>query len=258
MSLPDSNRRKYWLSGAARRAGVLGRYVAKVKQDKRTEYDGIVKKMVAANRQHKGDNWVTYQVEYGEAITLYFVSTRTNYAAIDEGQKAFLGALESSYGAAGMEKLLADGDRCLISVRTEIRTRRPDLSSNLPRDNAALSDLVGKSRVLRIVMTRTRPGHGPDYETQLRAIKEACERQTPNRVPMLQIFRMQASPFGNSREHTRTDFFLIVERKLEIRPPGPSHQTMRSALALRSPASAFQGRQDSTSLTGAPTAHLKS
>jgi len=66
----------------------------------------------------QGDNWVAYQVDYGEQNTLYFVSIRGNFAAIDEGQAAFMGALKSSYGA-GMEKLLADGDSCLISSRSE-------------------------------------------------------------------------------------------------------------------------------------------
>jgi hypothetical protein len=121
-------------------------------------------------------------VEYGEQNTVYFASTRNNYSAVDEAQKAFNGALKSSYGTAGMEKLLADGDRCLISSRSEIRTRRPDLSSNLPSDDSSLSTVVGKSRFLRIVIVRTRPGWGPDYEAQLRMLKQANEQQTPNRI----------------------------------------------------------------------------
>jgi hypothetical protein len=161
--------------------GYLDVYITRVKPDKRPQFDAIAKKWAAANRQHKGDTWVAYQVEYGEQNTVYFVGTRANYAGIDEGQSAFMGAIKSSYGA-GMEKLMADGDSCLISSRGEIRTRRPDLSSNLPADNAALSSIVGKSRFLRIVVVRTRPGRGAEWEAQERAVKVASERQTPDRV----------------------------------------------------------------------------
>jgi hypothetical protein len=161
--------------------GYLDVFSVRVKPDKRLQFDAIARKWAAANRQHKGDNWVAYQVEYGEQNILYFVSPRANYAAIDEAQAAFMGALKSSYGA-GMEKLLADADSCLISSRSEIRTRRPDLSANLPADNAALNAMLGKARFLRIVIVRTRPGHGVEWEAQERALKQATERQTPGTV----------------------------------------------------------------------------
>src|SRR5260370_23079450 len=137
--------------------GYLDVYSVKVKPDKRLQFDAIAKKWAAANRQHKGDNWVAYQVEYGEQNTLYFVAPRATFAAIDEAQNAFMGALKSSYGA-GMEKLMADADSCVISSRGEIRTRRPELSANLPADNPALNSILGKARFLRIVFVRTRPG----------------------------------------------------------------------------------------------------
>jgi len=162
-------------------SGYLDVYSVRVKPDKRPQFDAIAKKWAVANRAHKGDNWVAYQVEYGEQNTLYFVGTRADYAAVDTGMNAFLGALKASYGA-GLDKLMADGDSCLISSRSEIRTRRPDLSSNLPADNAALSSVVGKSRFLRIVIARTRPGRGAEWEAQLRALKQATERQTPSNV----------------------------------------------------------------------------
>jgi hypothetical protein len=161
--------------------GILDVYSVRVKPDKRLQFDAIAKKWAAANRQHKGDNWVAYQVEYGEQNTLYFVAPRANYAGIDEAQNAFMGALKSAYGA-GMEKLLAESDSCLIGSRGEIRTRRPDLSANLPADNAALNAMLGKARFLRIVIVRTRPGHGAEWEAQERALKQASERQTPGNV----------------------------------------------------------------------------
>ena len=162
-------------------SGYLDVFVARVKPDKRPAFDAVAKKFATANRQHKGDLWVCYQAEYGEANTVYFVAVRNNYAGIDEGTKSFMGALKSSYGAM-MDKMLAESDSYLIGSRNEIRARRPDLSSNLPADNAALNAVVGKSRLLRIVMVRTRPGRGPDFEAELLNIKAATERQTPGRV----------------------------------------------------------------------------
>lgn len=161
--------------------GYLDVYSVRVKPDKRPQFDAIAKKWATANRAHKGDNWVAYQVEYGEQNTLYFVGTRADYAGVDAGMNAFMGAIKTSYGA-GMDKMMADADSCLISSRSEIRTRRPDLSANLPADNAALSSVVGKSRFLRIVIVRTRPGHGAEWEAQERALKQATERQTPGVV----------------------------------------------------------------------------
>jgi hypothetical protein len=162
--------------------GYLDVYVAKVKPEKRAEFDAISKKFAAANRQHKGDAYLTYEVEYGEQNTVYFVSQRANYAAMDDGQKAFMGALTTSYGGAGIGKLFGDLNSCLVSSRSEVRLRRPELSWNLPADNAALNGLVGKSRLLRIVVVRVRPGRTLDYEVQLRMLKTASERQTPDRV----------------------------------------------------------------------------
>ena len=162
--------------------GYLDVYAAKVKPEKRAEFDAIGKKFAAANRQHKGDAWLTYEVEYGEQNTVYFVSQRANYAGVDDGQKAFMGALTSSYGGAGLGKLFGELNSCLISSRSELRVRRPDLSSNLPADNAALNGIVGKSRLLRIVAVRVRPGRTLEYEAQLRMLKAANERQMPDRV----------------------------------------------------------------------------
>jgi len=161
--------------------GYLDVYSARVKPDKRPQFDAIAKKWAAANRAHKGDHWVTYEVDYGEQNTLYFVGTRADYAGVDTGMNAFIGAIQTAYGA-GLGKMMADADSCLIGSRSEIRTRRPDLSANLPADNAALSSVVGKSRFLRIVIVRTRPGHGAEWETQERALKHATERQTPGTV----------------------------------------------------------------------------
>ena len=76
--------------------------IAKVKMGKRSEFDSINKRMVEINRKNKGDNWLAYQVMYGEPNTIYFVSTRAGYGAAEQGMKAFEGALTKAVGAAGM------------------------------------------------------------------------------------------------------------------------------------------------------------
>src|SRR5258707_2958928 len=90
--------------------GYLDVYVAKVKMGKRGEFDSINKRMVEINRKNKGDTWLAYQLLYGESNTVYFTSTRADYAAVEEGLKAFEGAATKAVGAAGMHKLFADSD----------------------------------------------------------------------------------------------------------------------------------------------------
>ena len=158
-------------------SGYLDVFMVRVKPDKRPQFDAVAKRVAAANRQNKGDRWVAYETAYGENDVVYFVSVRNDFAAIDEGQKSFMGAL-----GAGAEKMLAEMDSYAINSRGEIRTRRPDLSSNLPADNAALNAIVGKARYLRIVTVRVRPGRGPEFEAELRAIKQVRERQSPGEV----------------------------------------------------------------------------
>jgi hypothetical protein len=150
--------------------------IAKVKMGKRSEFDSINKRMVEINRKNKGDNWLAYQVMYGEPNTIYFVSTRAGYGAAEQGMKAFEGALTKAVGAAGMHKLLADWDATVESERAELRRRRWDLSASAPADAAAYNQLVGQSRYLRTAIVHTRPGKALDYEAQLRLNKSAQER----------------------------------------------------------------------------------
>jgi len=44
-----------------------------------------------------------------------------------------MGALSKALGKQGAEKLLADWSNCLISSHSELRLRRPDLSSKCRR-----------------------------------------------------------------------------------------------------------------------------
>src|SRR6266568_3049404 len=67
--------------------------VARVKPERRADFDAICKKVADANRRNKGDTWVAMETTYGENNTVYFISTRHNYAAIETGSGAFMAAM---------------------------------------------------------------------------------------------------------------------------------------------------------------------
>lgn len=159
--------------------GYLDYFIAKVKPEKRAEFDALIKRMVDSNRRHKGDAWLTTETVYGEHNTVYFGSLRRNYAEMEQGFGAFMGALNKAYGPAGTAKLMQDFNNCLVSSRSEVRRRRPDLSANAPADAAALSKLIGESRWARTVIVRVRPGRLGDYQAQLQTNKAAAEKATP-------------------------------------------------------------------------------
>src|SRR5437899_465721 len=81
--------------------GYLDVYIAKVKPEKRAEFDAINKRMVEMNRRNKGDYWLASETMYGEMNTVYFTSQRQNYADVEKGFDAFMGALSKPGGAAG-------------------------------------------------------------------------------------------------------------------------------------------------------------
>src|ERR1700675_4711723 len=80
-------------------------YVAQVKPEKRADFDAITKKMVAANRQNKGDEWLTMETVYGPMNRLTLISMRQSYADTEKGGDAFFGAIQKSLGKAGADKL---------------------------------------------------------------------------------------------------------------------------------------------------------
>jgi hypothetical protein len=130
--------------------------------------------MADANRRNNGDTWMAFSTEYGENNVVTFVSWRANYAAIDKGFVAFLGALKKAYGEAGQKKVFQDFNSTLVSSTGELRRRRFDLSMNLP-DPAAWTQLMGEARWLRTSAIKVRPGRGAEYEAQLAKIKQAVE-----------------------------------------------------------------------------------
>ena len=127
-------------------AGYFDIGIAKVKPEKRAECDAIMKRMVDANRLHKGDAWTTSETIYGDFNTVYFVSLRRSYAEAEQGFDAFFSALaKAAGGPAGGAKMWQEFNNCVSSYRAEFRVRRLDLSSNAPADQAGLVKLIGQS-----------------------------------------------------------------------------------------------------------------
>jgi len=67
------------------------------------------------------------------------------------------------------------------------------------------------------------------------------EQQASNRVALpgpegLQVLRLKTGVLGDSRKHTGSDFFAIVECKHKIAPAFTRQRPVRAGLTLRSPA----------------------
>jgi quinol monooxygenase YgiN len=147
-----------------------------VKPDKMAQFDAVNKKIVAANRQNKGSDWVALAQEYGQGYTVRFISTRPSYAAIEEAGQAFMAAMNKAYGKAATEQIFRDADSCFESTHSEVRRRRWELSSNAPADAAAMARMIGEARWVQTTTVRVRPGQGSKVEEQLRLIKAASEK----------------------------------------------------------------------------------
>jgi hypothetical protein len=165
---------------AAAQDQYLDVYIAQVKPDKRADFDAINKKLVAANRQNKGDEWMAMETVYGPMNRVTFVSMRNSYDAAEKGSDAFTSAVEKALGKPGSEKLFQDFSQTLANSRAELRKRRWDLSSNAPGDAAAMAKMLGESRWLRTTAVHVRPGQGPTFEALLKDIKAAREKNSPD------------------------------------------------------------------------------
>jgi hypothetical protein len=153
-------------------------YTVQVKPEKRAEFDAITKKMIAANRENKGDIWLTMETVYGPGNRVSFISTRENYGEVETALGAFMGALQKAYGK-GTDKLMQDFNQCIESSRGEIRWRRMDLSSNPPTDPEAYAKLIAGSRWLRTTVVHVKPGEADNFEALLKDLKAAREKASP-------------------------------------------------------------------------------
>lgn len=158
---------------------LLDVFVARVKPDKRGDFDAIIKKVADANRKNEGSEWVALDTIYGEGNTVYFVSVRPNYAAIEQANKAFNAALQKAFGEAGAGKIFQDFGNTVEHTRSEVRLRRWDLSANYPQDAAAMAKLVGQARYLRSFVVHVRPGKTLDFEAQVKELNAALVRANP-------------------------------------------------------------------------------
>jgi antibiotic biosynthesis monooxygenase (ABM) superfamily enzyme len=159
-------------------------YIAQVKPEKAADFDALAKKMAAANHKYNGDHWLAMETLYGENNIVAFISTRADYADIDKGADAFMGALSKAYGKEATEKMLHEWDNCLARSRSEFRRRRWDLTRKAPTDATSYAKLVGGSRVLRTATVHVRPGRTDDFEAFLKEAKAAGE-SNPNTQPVL-------------------------------------------------------------------------
>jgi hypothetical protein len=147
-----------------------------VRGDQTTQFDALARKMADANRKakDKGDFWIAYQDYYGTAGRTYFVATRGKLDEVAEAEGKFLGAIKEYTGIVP-DKFFADYARTVADSRSELNTRRWDLSYNVPKDPADMVKLVASARFLRLVSLTIKPGRTPAVEKQLATLKEAME-----------------------------------------------------------------------------------
>jgi hypothetical protein len=153
----------------------LDEYLVHVKPDKRTAYDALIKKLVAANREH-GDTWVALETAYGQSDTLRFVSIRSSYAETDQASGVFMGAVEKALGHPGTENLFENLASYTADSRNLLLRRRPDLSANYVSDPAAQARVIGETRWIRLIRIVVKIGMGPRFEELAKQAKAAEDK----------------------------------------------------------------------------------
>ena len=118
-------------------AEYLDEFIVKVKPEKRAEFDAINKKIVALNRRNKGDAWLASENTYGENNVVTFVSRRSGFGDAQKAFDLFMGALAKPAGMAAAEKMFQDFNNTVLSARSEMRRRRPELGTNVPASAAS-------------------------------------------------------------------------------------------------------------------------
>jgi hypothetical protein len=160
---------------SAQLSDYLDVYIAHAKPDKRAEFEALTRKVADANRKPKGDKWIGMESVYGEGNVFQFVSERKDYAGVDQGMKDFMAALNDAFGPAASKKMDQDYLNTVITVRSELRRRRWDLSINAPKDRDAYIKIVGSARWLRTLEVHVRQGHEAEFEEQAKQVKTAYE-----------------------------------------------------------------------------------
>ena len=158
-------------------------FTVKVKPEKLADFQAVTKKFAEANRRFNGDRWLALQAVYGEGNVYQFTSVRKDYAEIDKVTEASMLAANKAFGKETSQKLEQDFNNCLVWSRNELRRRRWDLSRKAPQDPEAYAKFIGESRLLRTTAVHIRPGHVPDFETLMKDMKEAGEKN-PDTAPV--------------------------------------------------------------------------
>ena len=157
-------------------AEYLDEFIVKVKPEKRAEFDAITKKMAALNRRNKGDTWLASENMYGDVNVVTFVSLRNGFGDAQKAFDLFMGALAKPAGMAAAEKMFQDFNNTVVSARSEMRRRRPELGTNVPASAADNAAVIGKARFLYMVTVRVRPGRALEYEDQIKMVRDARAR----------------------------------------------------------------------------------
>ena len=153
----------------------LDEYVVHVKPEKRSAYDALIKKLVAANRDG-GDTWTALETTYGQSDTIRFVSVRSSYAEVDKASSVFMGAVEKTLGHPGTENLFETLASYAADSRNLLLRQRPDLSANFPSDAAGRARVIGNTRCVRLARIVVKIGMAPRYEELAKQVKTAAEK----------------------------------------------------------------------------------
>jgi len=157
-----------------------GNYVIHLKPGKGAAFEALVKKMVAANRDYQGDNWVVIQTAFGESGTISSVALRQSYGEFQKASDAFDKAVEKAMGHPGTEQFFEELDNCIAAYHPLLLRRRPDLSSNFPSDRATEAKIVGNTRWIRTIRITVRVGQYQRFEELAKHVKAAQEKADPN------------------------------------------------------------------------------
>jgi len=158
-------------------------FVVKVKPDKVAEFQALNKKWADASRRNDGERWLALETVWGEGNVYQFASTHKDYAEIQGVQEKEMAAAIKAFGKEGAAKMEQDFMNCIVWSRSELRRRRWDLSRKPPTDPETYAKLIGESRFLRTTAVHVKPGRIADFETMLREMKEAGEKN-PNAPPV--------------------------------------------------------------------------
>lgn len=163
------------MAAAQPTAEVLEVYTAKVKPDRREDFEASVKRMAAANRKHGGDRWIAIQTVYGADHGTYsMVSVRPSIGAAEAAMGAFMQAMSKQLGAQ-LGAFFKGFSATVITETAELRVRRNDLSLNLPESQAERLKLAGQSQYLRILRLRMLPGQVVEFIEIWKKMREALE-----------------------------------------------------------------------------------